>query len=223
MQSTHMSECRPIEQDTTAHKRNAPRRCLRSISNRIGCDHAGSRRRSAGGRASIRGRCRRQTRTERFPPIDGIAGVRVRRAGKILRVRYRRDECIFPGGISAARTFDIRIRYPADLADDKLISDTPVWQRLSEFRTLDRVRAAYLVAVEPELGFAAGRQEGQPLAAMDQPTAEFRRSHRRAARPTAPRFLFRRKERERWRTRYGRARRMLNRAPRVSRPARPRP
>ena len=92
---------------------------------------------------------------------------------------------------------------PVDFADDKLISDTPVWQRLSEFRTFDRVRLSYLVALEPELGFAAGRQEGQPLAAMDQPTAEFRRSHRRAARPTAPRFLFRRKERERWRTRLG--------------------
>ena len=32
----------------------------------------------------------------------------------------------------------------ADLADDKLISDTPVWQRLSEFRTRDRVRVLTL-------------------------------------------------------------------------------
>ena len=32
----------------------------------------------------------------------------------------------------------------ADLADDKLISDTPVWQRLSEFRTFDRVRVLTL-------------------------------------------------------------------------------
>jgi len=32
----------------------------------------------------------------------------------------------------------------ADLADDKLISDTPVWQRLSEFKTRDRVRVLTL-------------------------------------------------------------------------------
>ena len=191
--------CRNVAQSgsTAGHERGAAPGCPRSPSDRIG------------GAISLV-RAGEALAGEQASEPESSAGLnRAMHANRrrcCLRCSMRRGNTPWPAcpksPLFPRRNFvrvdiDCRIRRAADLGDDKLISDTTVWQRLTEFRVRDRVRVLTLwESGLSSVSLQAGKN-GRPVAAMEQPTDEFRRGGTRAARPAAPGRLLRRERRER--------------------------
>ena len=144
MHHTHMSECRKIQQ--TRPVISAARRagvCERFLIGLVAITLVRAGEALAGEQASDAGAIGRvepsgSGQSTELPAsvfgapgrysVSGIAGTN---APSPEEFRPRRHS-IFESDV------------PVDFADDKLISDTPVWQRLSEFRTFDRVRVLTL-------------------------------------------------------------------------------